>query len=128
MCEDVYTEAVREELNAAEATIEAEQELALRPLNDKILVRVIKVEDNKVNGLYIPDEAKERPSEGVVIAVGKGRVLPTGERVPVDVTEGQLVIFGKYSGNEVTVLGEKLLLLQEDELMGEYYSRPKRKS
>ena len=96
--------------------------LKLRPLGDRILVRVIKVdEDVAVNGVCRVGEAIEKPRQGEVVAVGKGRLV-NGSRVPVDVKEGELVVFGKYSGNDVEVLGEKLLLIQEDELMGSYYA------
>jgi chaperonin GroES len=98
-----------------------EKKLKLRPLGDRVLVRVLPQKDEAVNGLYHPDEAKEKPQEGIVIAVGNGRIKD-GARIPVDVSEGNLVTFGKYSGNEVNVLGEKLLLLSENEIMGEYYA------
>ena len=92
----------------------------LRPLGDRVLVRVTPEEDVMVNGLYQPDTAKEKPQEGTVVAVGKGR-LKNGERIPVDVSVGMVITFGKYSGNEIKVDGETLLLLQEDEIQGEYY-------
>jgi chaperonin GroES len=96
--------------------------LKLRPLGDRILVRVIKVdEDELVNGLVRPGVAIEKPSQGVVVAVGKGTTI-NGERIPVDLTVGNLITFGRYSGNEVDVLGEKLLLLSESEIMGEYFA------
>jgi|ERR1700693_305220 len=100
--------------------ISVEKKKLLRPLHDRVLVRVTPETDEMVNGLYQPDTAKEKPQEGVVVAVGKGRTK-NGERIPLDVTVGSTVVFGKYSGNEVKVLGEKLLLIQEDELMGEYF-------
>lgn len=92
----------------------------LRPLHDRVLVRVTPEEDVLVNGLVIPDMAKEKVQEGTVLAVGKGRIK-NGERIPVDVTVGSIVTFGKYSGNDVKLNGETLLLLQEDEIQGEYY-------
>ena len=99
-----------------------EKTLKLRPLGDRVLVRVIKpAVDELTNGLYLPDEAKEKTQKGIVIAVGKGRIL-NGERAPVDVEINSVVEFGKYSGNEVTILGERLLLLQEQEIMGVYYA------
>jgi chaperonin GroES len=111
-CQDV---AVPNEIAVVEKT------LKLRPLGDRVLVQVIKQEDERVNGLYIPDEAKDKPQRGVVLAVGKGR-FKNGERVPVDVSVGAVIEFGKYSGNELPYLGEKALLLQEDEIMGEWYA------
>ena len=93
---------------------------ALRPLGDRVLIKVTPQEDVAVNGLYHPDDAKEKVQEGTVIAVGKGRIKD-GERIPVDVTVGAVITFGKYSGNEIKVDGETYLLLQEDEINGEYY-------
>ena len=94
--------------------------LRLRPLYDRVLVRQTEAQDVIKNGLYVPDTARERPLEGEVIAVGTGRVV-NGERIPVDVKVGSIVVFGKYSGNEVEILGEKLLLLSENEIMGQYF-------
>ena len=91
----------------------------LRPLYDRVLVRQTEAKDAIKNGLYVPDVAKEKPLEGLVIAVGNGRVV-NGERIPVDVKVGQTVVFGRYSGNECELLGEKLLLLQESELQAVY--------
>jgi chaperonin GroES len=111
-------------VSVKEETVEGqtpERKLKLRPLGDRVLVRVLPQKDEPENGIWKPDEAKEKPQEGIVVAVGKGRIKD-GERVPVDVSVGELVTFGKYSGNEIKVLGEKLLLLQENEIMGEYYA------
>jgi chaperonin GroES len=122
MCEDVAVpnEVTNEVTNVVEQS--NEKTLKLRPLGDRILVRVIKVdEDELVNGLVRPGVAIEKPSQGVVVAVGKGTIV-NGERVPVDLTVGNLITFGRYSGNEVDVLSEKLLLLSESEIMGEYYA------
>lgn len=104
-----------------EVPVEQPKTLKLRPLGDRILVKVVEAQETMQNGLVIPDMAVERPMEGVVVAVGNGRVV-NGERIPVDVSVGSLVTFGRYSGNEVKVLGQKMLLLSEDELFGEYYS------
>lgn len=93
------------------------KKLRLRPLVDRVLVRVLIPEEELVNGLVIPDSAKEKPQEGLVLAVGNGQIK-NGERLPVDVRVGQRVLFGKYSGNEVKLDNEILLLLREDEIMG----------
>jgi len=94
----------------------------LRPLYDRLLIRVNdKSKDVFVNGVLLPESAVEKPHEGEVIAVGNGRIV-NGERIPVDAKVGDVVVYGKYSGNEVEVSGEKLLLLQESELMGVYES------
>jgi chaperonin GroES len=87
----------------------------LRPLGDRISVRVLPQVDEMVNGMYIPDTAKEKPQEGIVVEVGNGRVV-NGERIPVDVKKGQQILFGKYAGNEVSYGGDKLLILQENEV------------
>lgn len=93
----------------------------LRPLYDRVLVKRKETKtDVQVNGVFIPDSAVEKPEEGEVIAVGNGRI-EKGERIPVDCSVGATVVFGRYSGNECDVLGTKLLLLREDELMGVYY-------
>jgi len=91
----------------------------LRPLVDRILVRVLPQKEVIVNGILLPDTAVEKPQEGVAVAVGNGAVRE-GRRIPLDVKVGQTVVFGKFMGNEVEVMGEKLLLLREDELMGVY--------
>ena len=88
----------------------------LRPLADRVLVRVLPEKDDG-NLIQLPDSAKEKPQEGEVLAVGNGRIV-NGERIPIDVKVGQRIMFGKYSGNEVQVSGERLLLLQESELQG----------
>lgn len=91
--------------------------LKLRPLYDRVLVRRDATKtDVMVNGILLPDNAVERPEEGEVLAVGKGHIKD-GERIPIDVQVGQRVLFGKYSGNETEINGEKLLLLREDELL-----------
>jgi chaperonin GroES len=91
----------------------------LRPLGARVLVKVKVVTETKVGDLYIPDTAVEKPLEGEVVAVGNGTVV-NGERIPVDAKVGQVVVFGKYSGNEVEINSQKLLLLQESELQGVY--------
>ena len=92
--------------------------MALTPLADRILVRRLDEEEQKTSGgIIIPDTAKEKPQEGEVIAVGKGRLLDSGERQPVDVTVGDKVLFGKYSGTEVKYEGEEYLILREDDIL-----------
>jgi len=93
--------------------------IGFRPLGDRVLIRVLPPNDEMKNGLYVPDTAKEKPQEGEVLAVGNGRVF-NGERIPLDVRVGQRVSFGKYSGNEIEVKNERLLILQEPELHGYY--------
>lgn len=91
----------------------------IRPLHDRVIVRRIDATDNKTSGgLFIPDSAKEKPQEGEVVAVGKGKLLENGSRVEPDVAAGDRVLFGKYSGTEVKLDGEELLIMREDEILG----------
>jgi chaperonin GroES len=91
----------------------------IRPLHDRVIVRRIDASDNKTSGgLFIPDSAKEKPQEGEVVAVGKGKLLENGSRVEPDVKAGDRVLFGKYSGTEVKLDGEELLIMREDEILG----------
>ncbi len=91
----------------------------IRPLHDRVIVRRIDASESKTSGgLFIPDSAKEKPQEGEVVAVGKGKLLESGSRVEPDVTAGDRVLFGKYSGTEVKLDGEELLIMREDEILG----------
>ncbi|MCK6590406.1 MAG: co-chaperone GroES [Polyangiaceae bacterium] len=92
--------------------------MKIRPLHDRVIVRRIKEEEKTKGGLYIPDTAKEKPIEGTVIAVGNGKVLEDGSVRKLDLKEGDRVLFGKYSGNEVKIDGEEHLILREDEILG----------
>ncbi len=89
----------------------------LRPLHDRILVRRMEESEQMRGGLYIPDTAKEKPHEGEVMAVGSGKLLERGERVAIDVKQGDKILFGKYSGAEVKIEGEEYLILREDEIL-----------
>ena len=91
--------------------------MALRPLHDRILVQRIEEEEQKVGGIIIPDSAKEKPQQGKVIAVGAGKADKDGKRIPLDVKEGDTILFGKYSGQEVRVDGEDYLIMREDEVL-----------
>ena len=90
----------------------------LRPLHDRIVVRRIEEAEQMRGGIYIPDTAREKPQQGEVIAVGSGRILENGQRVPMDVRTGEVVLFGKYSGTEVKIDGEDLLILRESDVLG----------
>ncbi|SDY13673.1 chaperonin GroES [Allochromatium warmingii] len=90
----------------------------LRPLHDRVVVRRTEEERTSAGGILIPDSATEKPSQGEVIAVGKGKILENGEIRALDVKVGDRVLFGKYSGTEVKVGDEKLLVMREDDLMG----------
>ncbi len=92
--------------------------MALKPLHDRILVRRNEEEEQQQGGIIIPDTAKEKPQEAKVLAVGSGRVNDDGKVQPLDVKEGDTVIFGKYAGTEVKVDGEELLIIREDDVLG----------
>ncbi len=89
----------------------------LRPLHDRVLIKRIEEAETVRGGIIIPDSAKEKPQEGKVIAVGSGKVMENGERVPPDVKAGDKILFGKYSGSEVKLDGEEYLILREDEIL-----------
>jgi chaperonin GroES len=92
--------------------------MKIRPLQDRVIVRRVKEEEKTKGGLYIPDTAKEKPIEAMVIAVGNGKVLEDGTVRKLDVKAGDRVLFGKYSGTEVKVDGEEHLILREDDILG----------
>ena len=92
--------------------------MALRPLHDRILVQRTEEEEQKVGGIIIPDSAKEKPQQGKVTAVGAGKADKDGKRIPLDVKEGDTILFGKYSGQEVRVDGEDYLIMREDDILG----------
>ncbi|MCT8999857.1 co-chaperone GroES [Chelativorans intermedius] len=89
-----------------------------RPLHDRVVVRRVESEEKTAGGIIIPDTAKEKPQEGEVIAVGSGARDETGKIVPLDVKEGDRVLFGKWSGTEVKLNGEELLIMKESDIMG----------
>ena len=91
--------------------------MKVRPLHDRILVRRIEEEEKTKGGLIIPDTAKEKPQEGKVIAVGKGRVSEDGKLLPLDVHKGDRVLFGKYSGSEIQLEGDEHLIIREDDVL-----------
>ena len=90
----------------------------LTPLHDRILVRRIEDGETVRGGIIIPDTAKEKPQEGEVIAVGAGKKNDKGERQPVDVKEGDRILFGKYAGNEIKIDNEEFLIIREEEVLG----------
>ena len=99
----------------------------IRPLYDRIVVKRLEDEkENKIGGLYIPDSAKEKPQEGEVVAVGKGKRLEDGKVVPLDVEKGNRILFGKYSGSEIRIDGEEFLIMREDEVLGVLEGAPKK--
>jgi chaperonin GroES len=92
--------------------------MALKPLHDRVLVRRTEGEEKTAGGLIIPDSAKEKPAEGVIVACGEGARKDSGELIAMAVKEGDRVMFGKWSGTEVTVDGEELLMMKESDIMG----------
>jgi chaperonin GroES len=89
----------------------------MKPLHDRIIVRRIEEGEQKVGGIIIPDSAKEKPQQGKVIAVGNGKIKDDGKRIPLDVKEGDTILFGKYSGQEIKINGEEHLIMREDEVL-----------
>lgn len=89
----------------------------IRPLADRVVVKPLEDSEEMRGGLYIPDTAKEKPQQGEVIAVGPGRVSDQGERIDMDVKEGDKILYGKYSGTEVTVEGSQYLILRESDVL-----------
>ena len=90
----------------------------IRPLHDRVVVRRMEEERTSPGGIVIPDAAAEKPVEGEVLAVGNGKILDNGDQRPVDVKVGDKVLFGKYSGTEVKIGGQELLVLREEDIMG----------
>lgn len=91
--------------------------MKLRPLHDRILVKRTEEGEQVVGGIIIPDTAKEKPQRGKVVATGSGKLLNNGQRTTLDVQPGDEILFGKYSGSEVKISGEELLILREDEIL-----------
>jgi chaperonin GroES len=92
--------------------------MKIRPLQDRLIVKRIAEEEKTKGGLIIPDTAKEKPQEGKVIAVGKGKANEEGKVTPLDVKAGDRVLFGKYSGTEIKIDGEEHLIMREDDILG----------
>ncbi|MDT8444890.1 MAG: co-chaperone GroES [Desulfuromonadales bacterium] len=90
----------------------------IRPLHDRIIVERLEEETTTAAGIIIPDSAKEKPQQGNVIAVGKGKVTEDGKVLPLDVKVGDKVLFGKYSGTEIKIEGKEFLMMREDDVLG----------
>jgi chaperonin GroES len=91
--------------------------MKVRPLHDRMVVRRIEEKETAKGGIIIPDTAKEKPQEGEVLAVGNGKILDNGTKVALDVKVGDKILFGKYSGTEIKIDGEDVLILREDEVL-----------
>ena len=92
--------------------------MKVRPLHDRILLKRIEEKESIKGGILIPDTAKEKPQEGLVVAVGNGKILENGTRISLEVKEGDHVLFGKYSGTDIKVDGEEYLIVREDDVLG----------
>ena len=92
--------------------------MTFRPLHDRVLVRRVTAEEKTTGGIIIPDTAKEKPQEGEIVAVGSGTLNDKGELRPLDVKAGDRILFGKWSGTEVKLTGEELLIMKESDIMG----------
>ncbi|HUA61839.1 MAG TPA: co-chaperone GroES [Verrucomicrobiae bacterium] len=92
--------------------------MSFRPLHDRVLVKRLEEAEQRRGGIIIPDSAKEKPQQAEVKAIGNGKLLDSGERVALEVKAGDRILFGKYSGSEIKVDGEELLILKEDEILG----------
>ena len=89
----------------------------LKPLGDRVVIELVEAEEKTASGIVLPDSAKEKPQEGKVVAVGTGRVLENGERVALEVKEGDRIIFSKYAGTEVKYEGNEYLILRESDIL-----------
>ena len=92
--------------------------MKIRPLQDRIIVKRLEEEEKTKGGIIIPDSAKEKPQEGKVTAVGKGKMTEEGKLIPLDVKVGDRILFGKYSGTEVKIEGEEHLIMREEDILG----------
>jgi chaperonin GroES len=90
----------------------------IRPLQDRIIVKRLDSEEKTASGLYIPDSAKDKPQQGKVVAVGKGKVKEDGSLLPVEVKKGDKILFGKYAGTEIKVDNEEYLIMREEDVLG----------
>ena len=100
----------------------------IRPLHDRVLIKRLDEQEQMRGGIIIPDTAKEKPQQGVVVAVGEGKFREDGARQPLDVKPGDRVLFGKYSGSEVKIDDEEYLIMREDEILGIFTTTAKTKS
>ena len=101
--------------------------IKVRPLHDRIIVQRLEEEEQQVGGIIIPDTAKEKPQQGKIVAVGKGKVKEDGGILPMDVKDGDTILFGKYSGQEIKLDGEEYLIMREEEVLGVIEGKAKKK-
>lgn len=91
--------------------------MKVRPLHDRVIVKRVEEEEKTKGGIIIPDTAKEKPIEGKVVAVGKGKILDNGNQQPLEVKEGDKILFGKYAGTEINIEGDEHLIMREDDII-----------
>ncbi|MFA4992216.1 MAG: co-chaperone GroES [Candidatus Omnitrophota bacterium] len=91
--------------------------MAIQPLGDRVLIKRLEAEEKTKGGIVLPDTAKEKPQKGEVVSVGKGRTLENGQVEPLEVKKGDVVLFSKYSGNEITYKDEEMLILKEEDIL-----------
>ncbi len=91
--------------------------MAIQPLGDRVLIKPLEAQEKTKGGIVLPDTAKEKPQEGKVIAVGKGRVSDDGKLIPLEVKAGDKVLYGKYSGTEITVEGDEYLIVKDEDIL-----------
>jgi len=91
--------------------------MKVRPLHDRVIVKRVEEEEKTKGGIIIPDTAKEKPVEGKVVAVGKGKILENGNQQPLEVKEGDKILFGKYAGTEINIEGDEHLIMREDDII-----------
>lgn len=101
--------------------------MTVRPLHDRIIVQRLEEGEQTIGGIIIPDTAQEKPQQGTVIAVGNGKVNDDGKRVPLDVTAGDRILFGKYAGQEITLDGEEYFIMNEDDVLAVIEGHTKKK-
>jgi chaperonin GroES len=95
----------------------AKKQITIQPLDDRIVVKRTEAEEKSSGGIVLPENAKEKPQQGKVLAVGPGKLLDNGERAKPDVSVGDLILFGKYSGSEITVEGDEVVILRENDIL-----------
>ena len=91
---------------------------SVRPLQDRVIVKRVDTEEKSKGGIIIPDSAKEKPMEGLVVSVGGGKINEKGDKIPLDVKQGDKILFGKYSGTEITIEGDEHIIMREDDILG----------
>ena len=95
----------------------AKKQITIQPLDDRIVVKRTEAEEKSTGGIVLPENAKEKPQQGKVLAVGPGKLLDNGERAKPDVAVGDLILFGKYAGSEITVEGDEVVILRENDIL-----------